>query len=157
MLASLWMAATDSGAPASRMPTALRAPLAWVQDLLLLAARLFVAKAFFASGLTKIRDWETTLALFQDEYQVPLLPPELAAYAGTAGELVLPVLLALGLTGRFAAAGLSVLNVMAVLSLSDVAPAALVQHQLWGVLLLLVWVWGPGRLSADHLAFNRPT
>ena len=55
-----------------------------------LAARLYVAKVFFFSGLTKLRDWEITVALFTDEYQVPLLSPELAALLGTAGELVLP-------------------------------------------------------------------
>lgn len=155
MIRSLWHAATDSGAPSARMPTALRAPLARVQDLLLLAARLFVAKAFFLSGLTKIRDWETTLLLFENEYAVPLLPPQVAALAGTAGELLLPVLLAFGLGGRFAAAGLTVLNVVAVLSLAEIAPAALMQHQLWGAMLLLVWFWGPGRLSLDRFAFNR--
>ena len=83
------------------------------------------------------------------------MPPELAAYLGTGGELVLPVLLALGLGGRFAAVGLSVVNVMAVLSLTDIAPAALVQHQLWGVLLLAVAVLGAGRLSLDRWIFNR--
>jgi putative oxidoreductase len=155
MIKMLWQAATDSGHPSDRMPASLRGALTGLQDLLLLAARLFVAKAFFLSGLTKIRDWDTTLALFMDEYKVPLLPPELAAFAGTAGELVLPVLLALGLMGRFAAAGLFVLNIVAVLSLADIAPAALYQHQLWGVLLLGVWVWGPGRLSADRWVFNR--
>ena len=155
MLKILWLAATDSGAPSTRMPAPLRAPLAALQDLLLLLARLFVAKAFFLSGLTKLRDWDITLALFQDEYQVPWLPPELAAYAGTAGELLLPVLLALGLGARFGAAGLFVLNFVAVLSLADIAPAALAQHQLWGVLLLAVWVWGPGRASADCMLFNR--
>lgn len=147
----LWQAATDAGVQPTRMPRVLQMPLEGVQSLALLGARLFVAKAFFWSGLTKIKSWETTLALFQDEYKVPLLPPELAAYMGTAGELGLPVLLALGLGGRFAAAGLSVLNVMAVLSLEEVAPAALMQHQLWGALLLLVWFWGPGRLSVDSL------
>src|SRR3546814_13303357 len=57
--------------------------------------------------LTKIADWDTTLALFQDEYHVPLLPTQLAAVMGTGGELVLPVLLVLGLFRRFAALGLS--------------------------------------------------
>ena len=51
-----------------------------------LAARLYVAQVFLLSGLTKLRDWDTTLALFHDEYQVPLLSPTLAAWAGTAGE-----------------------------------------------------------------------
>ena len=152
----LWQAATDSrGGP--RFPAPLRPALLGLQDLLLLAARFVVAKAFFLSGLTKLRDWEITLALFQDEYRVPLLPPELAALLGTGGELLLPALLLLGLTGRFAAAGLFVLNLVAVLSLAEIAPAALAQHQLWGALALLVWIWGPGRLSADHGIFNRGT
>ncbi|MBY0236296.1 MAG: DoxX family protein [Burkholderiaceae bacterium] len=123
--------------------------LSQVQSLGLLLARLYVAQVFFLSGLSKLRDWSSTLALFEDEYHVPLLPPELAAYLGTAGELALPVLLALGLGGRFAALGLSVVNLMAVLSLSEVAPAALAGHQLWGVLLLLVALWGSGRWSFD--------
>jgi putative oxidoreductase len=122
-----------------------------LQPLALLAARLFVAQAFFASGLTKLRDWETTLALFSDEYHVPLLSPPVAAVMGTAGELVLPVLLALGLAGRFAALGLSFVNVVAVISLAEIAPAALAQHQLWGALLVAVLLWGPGRWSVDAL------
>jgi putative oxidoreductase len=126
-----------------------------LQPLAQLGARLFVAQAFFASGLTKIRDWDTTLALFADEYHVPLLSPTLAAYAGTAGEIGLPVLLALGLAGRFAAAGLSVVNVVAVLSLAEIAPAALQQHQFWGSLLIALLLWGPGRLSVDELLTRR--
>lgn len=120
-----------------------------LQPLGLLAARLYVGRAFFLSGLTKIRDWDTTLALFADEYHVPLLPPEVAAVAGTTGELVLPVLLVLGLGGRFAALGLSVVNVVAVLSLADIADAALQQHVFWGSLLLALVLWGPGRWALD--------
>lgn len=126
-----------------------------LQPLAQLAARLYVAQAFFLSGLTKIRDWETTLALFEDEYRVPLLSPPVAAFAGTAGELVLPVLLAIGLAGRFAAAGLSVVNVVAVLSLAEIAPAALAQHHLWGALLAALVLWGPGRWSADAAIARR--
>jgi putative oxidoreductase len=124
--------------------------LACLQPVAQLAARLYVGHAFFLSGLTKLRDWETTLALFSDEYQVPLLPPEVAAYAGTAGEVVLPVLLVLGLGGRFSAIGLGILNIVAVLSLSEIAPAALQQHVLWGSLLALLVLWGPGFLSVDQ-------
>jgi putative oxidoreductase len=120
-----------------------------LQPLAQLAARLYVAQVFFLSGLTKIRSWETTLALFEDEYQVPLLSPSVAAFMGTAGELVLPVLLALGLGGRFAAAGLFVVNVVAVVSLADIPPAALQQHQFWGSLLLALLLWGPGKWSLD--------
>ncbi|MCF8192481.1 MAG: DoxX family protein [Burkholderiales bacterium] len=126
------------------------AQLAWPQSLFLLFARLFVGLAFFRAGLTKLQDWDTTVFLFQEEYHVPLLPPEFAAYAGTAGELVLPVLLFGGLATRFAAAGLSVVNLVAVLSLTEIAPAALMQHQLWGALLLAVVLWGGGRLALDR-------
>nr|WP_295083249.1 DoxX family protein [uncultured Roseateles sp.] len=127
----------------------MRQLLSQAQSLSLLLARCYVAQVFFLSGLSKLRDWSSTLALFEDEYHVPLLPPELAAYLGTAGELALPVLLVLGLGGRFAALGLTIVNFMAVLSLSDLAPAALAGHQLWGVLLLLVALWGAGRWSLD--------
>ena len=126
-----------------------------LQPAAALAARLFVAKAFFLSGLTKIKDWETTLALFNDEYQVPLLPPEVAAVLGTGGELVLPVLLAFGLFGRFAALGLSVVNVVAVLSLADIAPAALAEHHLWGALLLGIVFFGAQRWSLDAWLLRR--
>src|SRR5690606_29616155 len=79
-----------------------------LRPLAALAARVYVAQVFFLAGLTKVRDWDTTLLLFTEEYQVPLLSPPVAAVMGTAGELVLPVLLLLGLAGRFAALGLSV-------------------------------------------------
>ena len=119
-----------------------------LQPVALLAARAYVAQVFFLSGLTKLRDWDTTLALFADEYHVPLLPTELAAVMGTGGELVLPVLL-LGLGGRFAALGLFVVNAVAVISLADITPAAPQQHQFWGSLLLGLLLWGPGRWALD--------
>jgi putative oxidoreductase len=123
---------------------ALQAPAA-------LLARLYVAQAFFASGLTKLRDWDTTLALFMDEYMVPVLPTGVAAVMGTTGELVLPVLLVAGLFGRFAALGLLVVNVIAVVSLSEIAPAALQQHLTWGVTLVALAVYGPGKWSVDTI------
>jgi putative oxidoreductase len=126
-----------------------------LQPLAQLAARLYVAQVFWLSGLTKVRDWDTTLALFNDEYHVPLLPPGLAAWMGTGGELVLPVLLSLGLSGRFAAAGLSVLNVVAALSLPAIAAPALQQHVFWGSVLVFLLLWGPGRWSADAALAQR--
>lgn len=115
-------------------------------------ARLYVGQAFILSGLTKLRDWDTTLYLFQEEYHVPLLPPHLAAIMGTVGETVLPVLLVLGLGSRIGALGLSVVNVMAVLSLSEIAPAALLQHVLWGALLAALAIHGYGAWTLDALA-----
>lgn len=114
-----------------------------------LAARLYLAQVFFLAGLTKVRDWDTTLLLFTEEYRVPLLTPAIAAVAGTAGELVLPVLLLLGLGGRFAALGLSVVNAVAVISLAEIAPAALQQHITWGVLLAVLALYGVGKWSLD--------
>ncbi len=131
-----------------RVLEALQAPAA-------LLARLYVANAFFSSGLTKLRDWDITLALFTDEYHVPLLPPGLAAWMGTAGELMLPVLLVAGLGGRFAALGLSVVNLVAVLSLPEIAPAALQQHITWGVLLVALSLYGPGAWAIERWLWPR--
>jgi putative oxidoreductase len=124
-----------------------------LQPLVALLARWYVAQVFFLSGLTKLRDWDTTLFLFTEEYTVPWLSPPVAAAMGTAGELVLPVLLAVGLLGRLGALGLLVVNVVAVLSLSEIAPAAMQQHMLWGALLAGVAVYGPGSWSVDRWVF----
>lgn len=142
-------------APLFRLWSRFVAALEALQPAAQLGARLYVAQVFFMSGLTKIHDWDTTLALFADEYKVPLLPPPVAAAMGTAGELVLPVLLLLGLGGRFAALGLSVVNAVAVLSLAEIAPAALQQHVFWGSLLLALVLWGPGKWSLDSLLAPR--
>ena len=120
-----------------------------LQPLAALLARLYVAQVFFLSGLTKLRDWGTTVALFTDEYKVPLLSPTVAAAMGTAGELVLPVLLVLGLAGRFSALGLFVVNAVAVISLSEIAPAAMQQHILWGTLLAALAIYGLGPWALD--------
>ena len=124
-------------------------PLDHARPLAALAARAYLAQVFFLSGLTKLRDWDTTLLLFTEEYRVPLLSPGVAAVMGTSGELVLPVLLLVGLAGRFAALGLSVVNAVAVISLAEIAPAALQQHITWGVLLAALALYGVGRWSLD--------
>lgn len=80
--------------------------LTWLKGLSLLAIRLYLAQFFFFSGLTKLHDWPTTQALFKDEYHVPILSPDLAATLSATAELSLPVLLVVGLFGRFAALGL---------------------------------------------------
>jgi len=126
----------------------------WLATPLLFTFRWYVAWQFLKSGWLKVSDWDSTLYLFQEEYHVPLLPPEMAAVAGTVGELVFPALLLMGLLTRFAALGLSAVNVLAVVSyahvlLSEGFEAALGQHYLWGTLLLVVLVFGPGRWSLD--------
>ncbi|MGD2130804.1 MAG: DoxX family protein [Lysobacterales bacterium] len=123
-----------------------------------LAARLYVAKVFFASGWNKIQDWDTALYLFREEYHVPLLPPEFAAYLGAGGELGFSALLVIGLWTRFSAAGLFVLNVVAVVSYYGAlktSPVALQDHLEWGLLLGLLAVGKARQLTVDHLLIGR--
>jgi len=131
----------------------------WGGSLMSLALRLYLGWIFFKSGLTKIADWDSTVQLFTDEYQTPLLSPELAAMMGTAGELALPVLLFAGLLSRPAALGLFMVNLMAVISYPQLwkfdCPAAINDHKYWGMLLLVLVVFGPGRFALDALMGKR--
>jgi len=125
-----------------------------------LAVRLWVAQAFFMSGLSKIQSWSSTLALFNYEYGVPLLPPPAAAVLGTAAELTLPVLIAVGLATRLSSLALFLFNLVAVYAygsflFSDEGTAGLQQHILWGVLLTMLVFHGPGKLSLDYLLLRR--
>jgi len=120
-----------------------------------LAVRLWVANVFFSAGLVKISNWDLTLELFQSEYHVPLLPPELAAYFGAAAELGLPVLLVLGLGTRFAAIALFIFNLVAVISYPGLSDLGLKDHQVWGLLILVIIFHGPGKLSLDHLLLKK--
>lgn len=112
--------------------------------------RLWLAQIFFMSGLTKIQSWETTKMLFAYEYNVPLLPPELAAFLGTGAELVLPVLLVLGILTRPTALALFVFNYIAVISYPDISPAGVANHIMWGVMLAATFFNSGGFLSLDH-------
>ena len=123
-----------------------------VGDLLL---RLWVSWVFFKSGLVKLQSMETTIMLFQYEYEVPLLSPVLAAYLGTFAELTLPVMLALGIAGRLGAAGLFAFNIIAVISYPTLNEAGRLDHVLWGIMLLVAVLRGPGKLSFDHLLRRR--
>jgi putative oxidoreductase len=126
-----------------------------VKPLLLLGFRLYVAQVFFMSGLTKIQSWSSTLSLFEYEYNVPIIPPEIAAYMATAGELVLPVMLVLGFFSRPAALGLFILNVVAAISYPDISAAGTNEHIIWGTMLAVVFAFGPGTLSIDKILSNR--
>jgi putative oxidoreductase len=121
-------------------------------DLLL---RCWVAYAFWVSGLTKIQTWSSTLYLFENEYAVPLLSPDIAAVVGTSIELCVPVLLALGLFGRGAAALLFLFNIVAVISYADLGPAGIEQHEVWGIMLLVSLLHGPGKWSVDAFIKQR--
>lgn len=139
----------------ARRLTALYRGLDVLAPLADLALRLWVANVFFKSGLTKIANLDSTVQLFTHEYQVPLLSPEIAAYLGTFVELTFPVLLALGLGGRLAAGVLFVFNIVAVISYPALGPAGLEQHQVWGLMLAVTLLHGPGKLSLDHLICRR--
>ena len=128
-----------------------------LQPLLLLAFRLYVARVFFLSGLTKINDWSNTVALFTSEYHVPVLSPAVAAGLGAATELSMPVLLALGLGSRFAAGVLFVFNIVAVVSYYDtlLETGGVKDHILWGTMLLVLTICGPGKIALDTLLERR--
>lgn len=138
-----------------RLDAQARRVLPWLQALALLAVRLYLLQVFFRSGLSKLQDWDSTLFLFQEEYHVPVLPPALAAVMGTAGELGLSALLALGVLSRPAALGLFMVNLVAALSYPEISAAGLKDHHLWGVLCLVLALFGPGGLSVDAWLWRR--
>lgn len=127
-----------------------RAGLGWLAHVFDLGLRLWVAQVFFKSGLTKIDNWDSTLFLFNDVYAVPVLPPAFAAWLATAGELVLPVLLVLGLATRLGALGLFIVNYVAVVAFPDMGALGIKDHALWGVMLATIFFHGPGWLSIDE-------
>jgi putative oxidoreductase len=129
----------------------------WVShDLLALGARASMAGVFFLSGRTKVEGWltvsDTAVSLFEDEYKLPLLAPELAAYLATYAEHAMPVLLVLGLGTRLSAAAL--LGMTLVIQLF-VYPAAWPSHLSWATLLLYLVGRGGGRWSVDYLLSAR--
>ncbi len=121
-----------------------------IKPILNLAARLYIGKVFLSAGLTKIDNWETTLYLFEEEYKVPMINAEIAAYLGTSAELVFPVLLFAGLFNRLSASGLFIVNIVAVISLTEIPAAALNLHVIWGITLTYIAIYGGGFLSLDH-------
>ena len=122
-----------------------------VAPLANLAARIYLGwSIFFVSGLAKLDDFEETVELFGDDFAVPFLSAEPAAYLATASELVLPVLLILGLFTRLGAAGLLVMTaVIQIWVLQDS------QHYLWMLVLALLAGYGGGKLSLDSLILDR--
>ena len=134
--------------------------LEYAKPVVDLALRLWVADAFFRAGLVKIADMDSTIDLFTNTYHVPFLPPALAAYLGTGVELVVPWFLAFGLFGRLTAAFMFVYNLICVISFPDLWPdgfwtglfgTAFKDHKIWGLMLLVTFVYGPGKLSLDYL------
>jgi putative oxidoreductase len=121
-------------------------------SLLALPLRAAVAVVFWNSAMAKLANWDTAIALFTDEYQVPLLPPELAASMAVTIELTTPILLVLGLLTR--AAALVLLGMTTVIEVF-VYPQAWPTHIQWTAMLLILLCRGPGKLSIDHLLQRR--
>jgi len=131
-----------------------------IRPWFLLGTRLWVSWQFLKAGWLKITSWDTTLLLFREEYQVPVLPPTLAAVCGTFGELFFPLLLILGFCTRFGAIGLLAVNTMAVVSYWHVLggegyEAALAQHVLWAYMLSVILLCGAGAFSFDEKSGRR--
>lgn len=130
---------------AIRLYTRLLAGLNALQPVMMLIARLWIVRVFFVSGWLKISDWGNTIALFTQEFKVPLLPPQGAAVMSATVELSCPVLLALGLASRLAT--LPLLAMTAVINFTyEHSP----EHYYWAMLLGMILCFGPGKLSVDY-------
>ncbi len=120
-----------------------------------LGARIWVSWIFFTAGISKIVAWQTTILLFQYEYHVPLVSPLVAAIFGTAAEFILPVLLVLGLGGRIVIFIFFAYNLVCMISYPFLwtpdGAAGLTEHINWGLLLGLLMLYGPSKISLDHV------
>jgi putative oxidoreductase len=118
-------------------------------DLIAIVARIGIATTFLRSGLLKVDGWSNgnTLALFTDEYKLPLIPPEIAAAMATAAELSMPVLILAGFFTRFAALALLVMTLVIEIF---VYPNAFDTHGVWAAALLYLIKYGPGAVSVDY-------
>ena len=128
--------------------TARRFPI----SLLEFGMRLAVGATFFRSGMNKAEDFNNAIVLFRDEYRLPLLPPEIAAYIGTTVELTAPVLLTLGIFARLGAAALLFMTLTIQFL---VYPENWPEHLMWASILAYVLSRGPGALSIDRLVALR--
>jgi putative oxidoreductase len=125
------------------------------KDVGTLLARFWIAYIFFSSGLTKISSWGATIVLFKCNYHVPFLSTNTAALMGTAAEFILPVLLVIGFGGRFFVFCFFIYNIICVVSypylMTAAGSAGLNDHISWGLLLMLIMLYGSGRISVDHI------
>jgi len=115
--------------------------------------RLAIAGVFLKAGLTKVASWETTVALFRDEYKVPVLSPEFAAAVASSVEIGCSVLLLVGLASRLAT--LPMLGMLLTIQLF-VYPSAWPEHLVWGSILLFLLTRGAGAISVDRLIGLEP-
>ena len=117
-------------------------------SVLALVARAATFSVFFRSGLVKISDWNAALQLFANEYKVPVLPPEVAAYMSASMELGLSSLVLIGFATRLSTLGL--LGMVLTIQIF-VYPEAWPDHLQWLAFMLFIVCRGPGIFSVDHL------
>ena len=121
-----------------------------------LVARISVASVFWRSAQTKVDETlqlkSSAFYLFREEYKVPIVPPDIAAYLATYQELIGSVLLVVGLATRLTA--LAFVGMVAVIQ-TFVFPDGWPKHILWFALLFLLVARGPGAISLDHLIWRR--
>jgi putative oxidoreductase len=145
-------AAAHSGSVPGRIIQRAIAAMGCIPDwLIALAARVFPAAVFWQSGQTKVAGFHlkpSAIALFQNEYQLPLIDPAIAAHISAFSEHFFPILLVIGLATRFSA--LALLFMTAVIEIF-VYPGAWPTHGVWATCFLVVISRGPGWLSLDHL------
>ena len=115
---------------------------AWAAPAWMLFIRYWIGAIFFASGLTKIADWQSTLFLFEHEYQTPFLPVWFAAESATLFKLTVPVFLIAGLFTR-----LAILPLIAMTAVIQFTYLDHINHLYWVLLLGLILNWGSGRFS----------
>ncbi|MBI5789948.1 MAG: DoxX family protein [Rhodocyclales bacterium] len=104
----------------------------------------------FSFGLPRLSD--SVVALFRDEYKLPLVPPEIAAPMAAFAEHLFPLLILIGLATRFSALALLVMTATIQFL---VYPDAWPTHGVWAAVLLFIAARGPGPVSLDHLIARR--
>lgn len=148
--------ATQSNRSSMTLAERARRVLGWLDriphTLVAVPLRLAVATVFWNSAMAKLANWESALELFREDYKVPLIPPELAAYLAVSIELTAPILLVLGLATRPVA--LVLLGMTTVIEVF-VYPQAWPTHIQWAAMLLVLLARGPGKLSVDWLIRRR--
>lgn len=138
-------------------------------SLIALLGRFSIAAVFWKSGQTKVQGFaidlvggefqfgmprlsDSVVALFRDEYRLPLVPPELAAPLAAFAEHLFPLLILVGLATRFSALALLVMTATIQLL---VYPDAYPTHGVWATVLLFLVAKGPGAFSLDRLIARR--
>ena len=125
---------------------------AFPYSVIALIARAATFSVFFRSGTQKLSDWNSTLLLFQNEYHVPVLPPNIAAYMAASLELGASTLVLIGLCTRVSVTAL--LGMTAVIEIF-VYPMAWPDHIQWLAFMFIIFARGPGKISLDALLFGK--